>query len=101
VALGQLLLRITFFQLFDAYLLPLLPFALIVVSRRTGDWLDRLAWPTGAQALALMVVGALSVRGMQSSAQAIWAGSDRLLAQGVPAEQISSSWEWASYNGRI
>lgn len=99
VTLGLLLLQITYFQFGDEYLLPLLPFTLIVVAQRAGGWLDRLEGPTIALASAVMVVSVLWVRGIQEADEAVWAGADNLLAKGVPAQQISSDWVWASYNG--
>lgn len=99
VTLGLLASQITYFQFGDEYLLHFLPFMLIVVGRGVGGWLDRLAWPTVGRAVALAVVGVLWVRGMQSNAEAVWAAGDGLLAQGVPARQIHSTWDWASYNG--
>lgn len=97
--LGLLVLQITYFQFFDRYLLPLLPFVLIVVARRAGNLLDRLARHTLALALAAMVGMAVFVRGVLSNNEAVWAGGDSLLARGVPAEQISTTWAWACYHG--
>jgi len=99
VTLGLLVLQITYFAFGDEYLLPFMPFALIVVARRVGGWLDRFAGLTVALASAVMVVGTMWVRGAQYAGQAIWAAGDNLLAQGVPAQQIGSTWYWASYNG--
>jgi len=99
VTLCLVLLQITYFQFFDRYLLPLLPFVLIVVARRAGDWLDRFARHTVALLLAATVVVTLYVRNHLVYYEAVWASSTNLVAHGVPAQQISSSWEWAFYHG--
>jgi hypothetical protein len=99
VTLCLLVLQITYFQFFDRYLLPILPFVLIVVARRAGDCLDRFARQTVALLLAATVVVALYVRNHLVYYEAIWTSSSSLVAQGVPAQQISSSWEWAFYHG--
>lgn len=99
VTLGLLALQITYFQFGDEYLLHLMPFMLIVAGRHLAPWLDRQAWPTLARALALAVVGVLWVRGDQANAEAVWKGGDSLLAQGVPAQAVHSTWDWQSYNG--
>jgi hypothetical protein len=94
-----LALQITYFQFFDRYLLPILPFVLIVVARRAGDVMDRFARPTVAVLLAASVAILLYVRNMLSFNQAVWAGGESLVARGVPAQQISATWEWACYHG--
>jgi 4-amino-4-deoxy-L-arabinose transferase-like glycosyltransferase len=99
VTLFLLLLQITFFQFGDEYLLHLLPFALIVVGLHVSSWMDQLRWPTVGRAVALLVVGALWVRGAQSEAQATWTAEDSLVAKGVQPEQVHATWEWASYYG--
>jgi 4-amino-4-deoxy-L-arabinose transferase-like glycosyltransferase len=99
VTLFLVILQITYFQFFDRYLLPLLPFVLIVVARRAGDCLDRFARHTLALVLAAMVVVSLYVRAHLAYYEDVWASSNNLVAQGVPAQQISSSWEWAFYHG--
>ena len=99
VTLCLLVLQITYFQFFDRYLLPMLPFVLIVVARRAGDCLDRFARHTVALVLAATVTVLLYVRSHLAYSEAIWASSNNLVAHGVPAQQISSSWEWAFYHG--
>ncbi len=99
VILSLLVLQLTYFQFYGRYLLPLLPFVLIVVASRAGHWLDRYAVPTVTVILALMLAEVLVVRGMYSKDEAIWAGSENLVSQGVSPEQVSSSWAWASYHG--
>jgi 4-amino-4-deoxy-L-arabinose transferase-like glycosyltransferase len=99
VTLCSLVLQITYFQFFDRYLLPMLPFVLIVVARRAGDCLDRFARHTVALLAAATAAVLLYVRNQLVFNEAVWASSNSLVAQGVPAQQISSSWEWAFYHG--
>jgi hypothetical protein len=83
-------------NLFDRYLLPVLPAVLVLVlvqaSRAAGP---RPAWTAGAAALAAVAALAVVYLANLSSGQvARWHAGERLVAAGYPASDVDAGWEW-------
>jgi hypothetical protein len=95
--------QLLYVQFSDRYLLPLLPFVLIVVGREL--WLDgpiSRGHLRGALALTLatLMISTAWERDTLARGEALWSGGNWLLAKGVTPEQVhSESWEWEYYQG--
>jgi hypothetical protein len=95
--------QLVYVQFSDRYLLPFLPFALIVIGREL--WLDHgisaVELRAGiSAALAMLIVSTAWERGTLSRGEALWRGGDWLMARGIDAELVhSESWEWEYYQG--
>lgn len=100
-SIAYFLSQISFVQFGDEYLLPLLPYVLIVTARDL--WMDR---PASVDlrivrvfAVSILLVTALYERGFLSVNEARWRGALIASQLGQAPEAVSSSWEWDSYNG--
>lgn len=93
-------LQLIFVQFGDEYLLPLLPYTLIVLGHAVlpdaSVWLKR--GLVGAS-LAVLLISAQWTREMITTSAAMWQASEELAAQGIPTQQVASMWEWEAYHG--
>ena len=95
-ALGSLAGILLFLQFNDEYLLPLIPFALLILGREL-DGASRLSLVvTAGLTLALLVVVTLSTRAILTSNQAAWRLGDRAVARGASPAAVAVSWPWYS-----
>jgi hypothetical protein len=86
-----------FFQIGDAYLLPLLPFTLIVAGRAIQPQMARFVKPAIAFSLVMLVLSAAWTRGLLADDEASWQAAERLVKQGVSPQEICAEWPWVSY----
>ncbi|MEW6111886.1 MAG: glycosyltransferase family 39 protein [Thermodesulfobacteriota bacterium] len=86
-----------FFQIGDAYLLPLLPFTLIVAGRALQPRMARFAKSAIAFSLIMLVLSAAWTRGLLADDEASWQAAERLVKQGVRPQEICAEWPWVSY----
>ncbi|MEW6531617.1 MAG: glycosyltransferase family 39 protein [Thermodesulfobacteriota bacterium] len=86
-----------FFQIGDAYLLPLLPFTLIVAGRAIQPQMARFAKPAIAFSLVMLVLSAAWTRGLLADDEASWQAAERLVKQGKSPQEICAEWPWVSY----
>ena len=95
--------QLIYVQFSDRYLLPFLPFVLVVVGREL--WLDRPVTKgelrSGiALALVMLTISTAWERDTLARGEALWSGGEWLRLKGVSAEQVhSESWEWEYYQG--
>jgi hypothetical protein len=97
--LGQHLLYV---QFYDTYLVPLVPFALLLVAVQYREPIltGRLGAPSLAVSLATLAVLALWIRADFAPQTTLWAAADRLTKAGVPAAEIYVGWShWMEYRG--
>jgi 4-amino-4-deoxy-L-arabinose transferase-like glycosyltransferase len=86
-----------FFQIGDAYFLPLLPFALIVAGRAIQPQINRFAKPAVAMCLVMLLLSAAWTRGLLADDEASWQAAEKLVRQGVSPQEICAKWPWVSY----
>lgn len=98
VTLFLLLPQLLLFQTGDEYLLPLLPFVLLVVGRHLSGWLQRLHKPFVVLCLILWLVSTLWTRGLLAYAEARWQAAEAVRQQGVAVEHIYGAWTWIVYH---
>jgi hypothetical protein len=96
--LGSILLL---FKIFDRYVLIFWPYALIVAGRYL--WQRRATsrlWLAAVPVLAVMLaVNGLWARWFLARNEAQWNASQQLVASGISPDEITSYWEWNSYQG--
>jgi hypothetical protein len=83
----------------DRYLLGLLPFALIVVGRYLGSWLNRWRMAVAIVSLAMLVISAVWTRGLMAAEEAKWMAAESIRLAGVEPRHIFGSREWNHYHG--
>jgi len=91
---GELLV---FWILGDEYLLPLLPYSLLVAGWQFPSAWDRLKQPLIICCLAVLVLSGMFVRSYMAWTEAYWRVSERVRMTGVEAREISSSSSWMGY----
>jgi 4-amino-4-deoxy-L-arabinose transferase-like glycosyltransferase len=100
VSLFLLIEQLVFLQFGDEYLLPLLPFTLIVVGRRVLPRLEPSALRTlTGFSVAMLLISVFWVRDGLAKKEAQWSASDALIAEGAAASEIITLWEWEAYHG--
>jgi 4-amino-4-deoxy-L-arabinose transferase-like glycosyltransferase len=95
-ALGSLAGILLFLQFNDEYLLPLIPFALLILGRELGEASSLSLVLTAGLTLALLVAVTLSTRAILTSNQAAWRLGDRAMARGASPAAVAVSWPWYS-----
>jgi hypothetical protein len=98
-SLFMLALTLLFFQFVDRYMLPMLPGLIIVLFRQCRRSI-RHFWPAIALGCFLWSIYQAEILGRElRSRTAAWTAAERLLASGVPAQNISApGWEWIGYH---
>jgi hypothetical protein len=81
----------------DAYVLVLLPYALIAVGRYLGDWLNRYRALIILVCLVVLVVTAMWTRGLLSFSEACWQGGEYALSTGAQPNEVYGCWSWVCY----
>jgi hypothetical protein len=96
-----LLLHLTYVQLYDTYIVDLLPFALLVLAHAMRRIEPQLAALHASAVMSLLMVVLLSfwMRGNYNRQEAQWAAADKLVAERVPARCIGAPLHWAEYHG--
>jgi 4-amino-4-deoxy-L-arabinose transferase-like glycosyltransferase len=92
--------QLVFVQFGDEYLIPLLPYVLIVVGRDL--WLHQPAQKFAALrtvTVTMMLLTALHHRALLGVGEARWAGGEIAERLGGRPDQISASWEWEAFHG--
>jgi hypothetical protein len=102
VTLFLLIAPLVFLQFGDEYLLPILPYSLIIVGRVILPHLNRIILGSiVGVALAILMVSILWERDYLAYNAAMWSASEALRREGVVPEEIASLWEWESYYGSV
>ena len=91
------LVMLTYVNMYDWYLLCLIPYALLVIGLYVKDRWHAYKFGMGLACLALLAGAALWARARLSLFEAYWKASDYLLEQGIPVSEISTQWEWTAY----
>jgi len=99
MAVGFFIQQLLFFYFRDEYLLPLIPYGLIVIARFLGERLDRLRLAVVICSLVLLGFSTLWARGYVEETEAQWQAAEELVAAGRDPFEIQASWEWSSYHG--
>jgi hypothetical protein len=89
-------------QFFDTYIVPLVPFALLLVAVHYREPIPapRLAVRSLAVSLTTLVVLSLWIRADFAAQTTLWAAADRLTKAGVPANEIGViGSQWGVYHG--
>ena len=89
--------QLIFYKLGDRYLLVLLPFALIVLGRHLGNWLNRFRVATAIACVAMLAVSAVRTRGELARAEAMWTAAELVRCSGVEPSNIYGYWTWMCY----
>lgn len=98
VTLFFLLLQLSYFYyIADEYLLPFLPFTLIVVGRYCGELLNRFRHAAAVLCLLFLIFAAIPARYGLARGEARWKAAEFARASGAEPGEIYSSWEWCSY----
>jgi 4-amino-4-deoxy-L-arabinose transferase-like glycosyltransferase len=95
-------LQLFYVQLIDTYIVPFVPFALLLLAVRCrgSSLAPRLAAAAPVVSLAALVVLSLWIRADFAMQTAKWAAADRLIKSGVPAAEIDVGWtKWMEYHG--
>jgi len=110
------LILMGFYKLGDRYLLPLIPYSLLVLGMPLSKWLVPIAQkqspgsttsffrahgPKFAYAITIIVllVSSISTRTELNNMEARWETYDRLLSSGSSIENVTDDWAWQSYHG--
>ncbi len=88
-----------YYAFMDRYLIAFVPYALIVVGRHLGPWLDRLAWPAAVACVAALVPSAFLARGSFEMLEANWEAAESVHARGVPIDRIRCDMNYTFYSG--
>lgn len=91
---GELL---AFWAVGDEYLLPLLPYSLLVAGRQFRSNLARLKRPLVICCLGVLAFSNLFARWNLASIEAPWRAAEAVRMTGVDTREISSSFEWMGY----
>jgi hypothetical protein len=89
--------NLIFFQQWDAYQLPFLPFLAIVLARRFEGLFVSLRVPVVLGCFILLIGSAIWTREDLAKDDVQWILAERLREEGVPPQNIASSWEWFAY----
>jgi hypothetical protein len=99
VTLALFVGHLVFIQLNDRYLLPLLPYTLLVVGKPLEAGLLRWRIPLAGAVTAVLLLGAGIARAVIERDHAVWTGSNLLAERGIPPDQIATVWTWDAYHG--
>ena len=100
IAALYLISQLAFVQFGDEYLLPLLPYVLIVIGRDLWRAQPEPAFLVlRVVTVTVLLLSALHHRASLSVSEARWIGAEMAMQLGARPERISASWEWESYNG--
>jgi hypothetical protein len=94
---GVILTLLAFWIMADEYLLPLLPYALIVLGLRCAPGFKRHARAVAAVCLMIALTSAVWMRQALARNEAFWKGGEMARRSATPHESLSSSPEWTSY----
>ena len=93
-------LHLAYEQVLDTYLVPFVPFALLlVVVHLPAHEMPRLAVPATGVALIVIVALSLMLRGDFAAERTRWAAADRVAIAGHPPSEIFGSSVWMNYHG--
>jgi len=98
VTVGLLLVLVSYVDLYDWYLLCLVPYALLVLGLYMKERWDAYKTGMGLACVGLLAASALWTRPQVDVNAAYWKASDYLLHRGIPASQIATEWEWTAYH---
>ena len=98
VTAGVALILLTFWMIGDEYLLPLLPYALIVPGLRCSPFLQRHARVVTACCLIIGFTSAIYTRQLLAASEAFWKAGEIARSSAASSATISSSWPWTSYH---
>jgi branched-subunit amino acid transport protein len=99
--LGLLGFHLFFFQIFDEYLIDLLPWATVFLAWCCRETIERFPRRILAGLAILAVLSGLWVRGAIEQTKARWSAGDYLVNHGVPLDKIGNHWSWKSYHGEF
>ena len=94
-----LLLYLVFAQMWEEYLLGLIPFTLIAVGAHLQKWLLRYRTVLLVTCLVLLTISAMLTRASLEGFEACWKGAELLRSKGVNVSEIYASFEWNCYHG--
>jgi Dolichyl-phosphate-mannose-protein mannosyltransferase len=89
--------NLMFFQQWDSYQLPFLPFLAIVLAKRFETLFVSLRVPVVLCCFPLLIGSAIWTREDLAKDDVQWILAERLREAGVPPQSIASSWEWFAY----
>ncbi len=94
-------LHLIYVQLNDTYIVPFVPFALLLVAVQYRESIPtpRLAVPSLAVSLAALLILALGIRAEFAAQTMRWAAADHLTEAGVPVAEIYGARHWMEYHG--
>lgn len=99
VALFLFMLMLIFHLFTDRYLIPLMPYALIIIARRFEPKMFHLKGVTIAACIVMFVASALWVRTALDYAQAMWKGAEYVEQTAkVSPNRIDGGWVWLAYH---
>jgi hypothetical protein len=95
-------LHLLYVQFYDSYVVPLVPFTLLLLAVQFRESIPapRLAAPSLAVSLATLMLLSLWIRVDFAEQTTLWAAADRLTKAGVPTNQIVVIFAlWMNYHG--
>jgi hypothetical protein len=97
VAAGATLGILAYSNFTERYLLPLLPYMLIVLGRKCAPQLRDHGRLIGTSCVLIVLVSAAYTRSDLARGEAFWKGGDIALRSATPQETVSSSDEWNGF----
>ena len=97
VAAGVVLASLAYPDFYDEYLLPFLPYALIVIGRKCAPLLRQHGRLIAAFCVLIALASAVYTRQFLARNEAFWKGADIARNIAAPQETVSSSVPWACY----
>lgn len=97
VAVGATLEILAYSNFTERYLLPLLPYLLIVLGRKCAPQLREHGRLIATCCVMIVLVSAMYTRSDLARGEAFWKGGDIALHSATPPETVSSSGEWDGY----
>ncbi len=100
-------LNLLYVQFYDTYIVPFVPFALLLLAVQSREWSPspRVAVASTSVSLIALVLVSLWIRANFAEQGTLWAAAERLLKSGVPAAEIWDSGytqgTWQAYNGAL
>jgi hypothetical protein len=94
-------LHMVYVQLNDTYIVPFVPFALLLlaVQNRGSSLTPRLAAASTGVSLTALLLVSFFIRADFAAQTTLWAAADRLTNAGVPAAEILGGKQWMEYRG--
>lgn len=96
--LAYLAVMFLFIQIGDEYLLPFLPWALIVAGRERHPYLCQYRVTLIVLATFLVLIGAAWIRQILAVNEARWALASTAVQMGADPADVYSTWTWTSYH---